>query len=329
MLVLHLTASIVIILLGARFFTNGVEWLGVQLGLARGAVGSILAALGTALPETMIPIAALLRGRGEAAAEIGIGAILGAPFMLSTAGLALAGGTALVCRRGGRLIADRACVGRDLCFFFLAYTTAILAAFLPGPLRTAVVVVLLGTYLLFFVSALTRGARCGEGEQLAPLLVAPRLSQPPLPLVFGQVFFAFGLIMGGARVFVEAIGWLAQDLGVPVLVFSLLLAPLATEMPELLNSVLWLREGKDTLALGNITGAMVFQSAIVPCLGIAFTPWELTPAALTSALLALGSAALAYFLLVSRGHLSSFILFVTGTSCYLVFFAAMLLLGLK
>ncbi|MGQ9756291.1 MAG: sodium:calcium antiporter [Desulfotomaculales bacterium] len=267
MVVVHLAISIVIILLGARFFTNGVEWLGVRLGLARGAIGSVLAAIGTALPETMIPVTAFLSGRGEAAEEVGVGAILGAPFMLSTAGLAFAGCAAMLCRRGGEgLAVDRGCVYRDLRFFLMAYVSAILAAFLPGWMRAAVVAVLLTTYLVFFISALTQGPRCTEGENLVPLLVAPRFHRPPLALIFAQVLFAFGLIMGGARVFVEAVGWMAYELGIPVVVFSLLLAPLATEMPELSNSVLWIRERKDTLALGNITGAMVFQSCVTnPC----------------------------------------------------------------
>lgn len=330
MLVIHLLGSILIILLGARFFTNGVEWLGVRLGLARGAVGSVLAAIGTALPETMIPLAALLSGRGEVAEEIGVGAILGAPFMLGTAGLALVGCTALLCRRRGNgLSVDRGCVYRDLRFFLISYVTAVTAAFLPGWMRIAVVLVLLTTYLVFFVSALTQGARCGEDDNLAPLLVAPRHSCPPLPLIVGQVLFAFMLIIGGAKVFVGAVGWIAHDLGVPAFVFSLLLAPLATEMPELSNSVLWIREGKDTLALGNVTGAMVFQSSVVPCIGILFTTWELTPTALASALLALGSTLLAYLCLVCKGRLSSLLLLIFGAFCYLAFFTVVVVLGLK
>ncbi|MBI4389541.1 MAG: sodium:calcium antiporter, partial [Nitrospinae bacterium] len=50
-----LIASFVLILLAAELFTNGVEWLGDKLNLTQGAVGSILAAIGTALPETIIP----------------------------------------------------------------------------------------------------------------------------------------------------------------------------------------------------------------------------------------------------------------------------------
>ncbi|MCU0506086.1 MAG: sodium:calcium antiporter, partial [Chloroflexi bacterium] len=74
-----LAVSFVLILAGAELFTNGIEWFGHRLNLAEGAVGSVLAAVGTALPETMIPIVAILFSGGAAASnEIGIGAILGA-----------------------------------------------------------------------------------------------------------------------------------------------------------------------------------------------------------------------------------------------------------
>jgi cation:H+ antiporter len=68
---------------------------------------------------------------------------------------------------------------------------------------------------------------------------------------------------------------------------------LATELPEKANSVLWIREGKDTLALGNVTGAMVFQSTLPAALGIAFTPWELDRFALLAAASALAGGLVA------------------------------------
>ncbi len=59
-----LAIAFVVILLGAELFTNGIEWFGRKLDLAQGAVGSVLAAVGTALPETMIPIIAIVFGGG-------------------------------------------------------------------------------------------------------------------------------------------------------------------------------------------------------------------------------------------------------------------------
>ena len=48
------------VLAGALLFTNAVEWIGHRLELGEGAVGSLLAAVGTAMPETLIAIVALL-----------------------------------------------------------------------------------------------------------------------------------------------------------------------------------------------------------------------------------------------------------------------------
>ncbi|MDI6710544.1 MAG: sodium:calcium antiporter [Thermoanaerobacterales bacterium] len=326
---LMLPAALAVILLGARFFTNGVEWLGLRLGLARGAVGSVLAAIGTALPETMIPVVAIVLGRGEdAAQEVGVGAILGAPFMLSTMGFILAGLSAVILfrrGRGGRLTPQPALTRRDLGFFLGTYLLAIGSAFLPGGTRTYVVYALLGAYVMFLARALTQGEPVGEGgngEGPGPLLVAPRLAVPPLWLILGQVIAAFLIVMGGAKVFVNSVADMASGFGVAPLVFSMLVAPVATELPELCNSVIWIRERKDTLALGNITGAMVFQGSIVPCVGIAFTNWELTPAAMASAGLAVISAFLAYWFIGRRGYLNGWLLIGTGALFYGLFVAA-------
>ena len=81
-----LAVSLVIILISAELFTNGIEWVGENFGLSEGAVGSVLAAVGTALPETILPLVAIAVGGVRAGKEVGIGAILGAPLMLSTVG---------------------------------------------------------------------------------------------------------------------------------------------------------------------------------------------------------------------------------------------------
>ena len=71
---------------------------------------------------------------------------------------------------------------------------------------------------------------------------------------------ALAAILGGAVVFVDAVEGLARSVGLDETLLALVIAPIATELPEKFNSVIWIRRGKDTLALGNITGAMVFQS---------------------------------------------------------------------
>ena len=95
MAVLSLLVSLVVILSGAELFTNGVEWIGEGFGLSEGAVGSVLAAVGTALPETLLPLVAILSGHA-AGEEIGTGAILGAPFMLTTLAMVVVATAVLV-----------------------------------------------------------------------------------------------------------------------------------------------------------------------------------------------------------------------------------------
>ena len=91
--ILILVGSLVIILLGAEAFTNSLEHFGERLGISEGVTGSVFAAIGTALPETMVPLFAILLGTGSEIIrhEVAVGAILGAPLLLATVAFFLVG----------------------------------------------------------------------------------------------------------------------------------------------------------------------------------------------------------------------------------------------
>ena len=322
--VILLIVSLGIILLGAQVFTNGIEWLGKKLNLAEGAVGSILAAVGTALPETMIPVIAILFGGVEEGGhDIGIGAILGAPFMLSTLAFFLAGVAGYLYRNRRESIimrVDPEVMGRDLFFFLLVYTVAILAAFVRVlEIRAVIACGLVVAYIIYVFFTLRSEKTLGDDHELNPLFFARNHISPPLYRVVLQVLFALGLIIFGADIFVEEIKILATAWGVPPFILALIIAPIATELPEKFNSIIWIGQGKDTLALGNITGAMVLQSSLIPALGILLTYWSLTKLALLSAVLALASSCLVYYELKVKKHLTPPMLMVGGIF-YLVFF---------
>jgi len=317
--------SLVIILFAAELFTNAVEWFGHRLNLAQGAVGSILAAVGTALPETMIPLIAILVVGSADAHEIGVGAILGAPFLLSTAAFAVTGlGVIYFAARrttGTDMKLDAETIRRDLGYFFVVYAFAIAASFLPWhAAKLAVAAVLLGLYGLYVYRTFTDRDEeldigAGDVEELNPLrlhAVLGRVGHPPTPLIVVQLLASLGMIIAGAQLFVTNLEIVAEELAVPALALALIIAPLATELPEKFNSVIWVRRGKDTLAMGNITGAMVFQSCIPVGVGITFTDWELTETALVSAAIALGSSGIVYMSIRNRGYLSSHVLARAG-----------------
>lgn len=314
-----LIVSLGIILIGAEAFTNGIEWLGQRLKLGAGAVGSILAAVGTALPETMVPILAILSGgAGPEGSEIGIGAILGAPFMLATLAFFITGLTALLLRRKNLpLLLEAKVVQRDLGFFLVVYTLAVLASFLPTQqLKNGTALLLLIAYGLYVFQTL-RASKGGQQENLPPLYMAAR-TNPTLAMILAQIILALTAIVFGARGFVNSVQPIAGSLGIPVFVLSLIITPVATELPEKFNSVLWIWRGKDTLAMGNLTGAMVFQSSVIPAIGIALTPWKLEPLALWSAFLALGATLIPYLSLRRKGVIFPTSLLIGGVF-YLLF----------
>ena len=329
----ELVAALLVILAGAWFFTNGVEWIGESLGLSEGAVGSVLAAVGTALPETVLPVVAILTGH-KGGHDIGIGAILGGPFMLATLAMFLLGASVVTFARTGRrpreLRAQPKVMQQDLGYFAVAYALAVLAGLLHvAAFRWVVAGGLLVGYA-FYVRRHFKAPEEKEIETEAEGEVRPlyfrawvRLvlrrgrEEPPRPPVWAsiaQTLVALALIVGGAKFFVSAIGTIAHNLHVPSLPFALLVAPVATELPELSNSVLWIRRKKDTLAAGNVTGAMVFQSTFPVAIGLVFTQWRLTGDALIAAVVALGSAVALWATSRVRGSLNPGHLMLLGVA---------------
>jgi cation:H+ antiporter len=304
-----LLVSFAVVLAGALLFTNAVEWLGHKLNLGEGAVGSVLAAVGTATPETLIAIVALLDAT-EGSEDVAIGAIVGAPFLLATLAMGLVGLFAYLYRerreQGLKLVAHGPTLERDLLFFLAFFAAAGLLAWgPPEAVRIPLGVAFLVSYVFYVRSTLHAGGEVQGEETLDPLLFDRRVerrSDPALGLCVLQLLVGLGAMVGGAHLFVEQLLSIADDLGVDALVLALVLAPLATELPEKVNSFFWVREGKDALALGNVSGAMVFQSTIPVGIGLIFTDWNLSTNAAISVALGLAGGVLAYEALHRRGH---------------------------
>ena len=328
---LVLVLAFVIILIGAELFTNGIEWFGRKLELAEGAVGSVLAAVGTALPETMIPIIAILFASGASSHEVGVGAILGAPFMLATLAMFVTGVAVLYQARrrttGDTMKVDTGVLAHDMRYFadrLCAGHRRRLPAGRAGPaevdrgggpdrdLRLVRQGPLRGRS-----GCRRRGPRAAPlpspGPQRAPggaEGAAPSGGEPPGHL-------RPGLIVLGAVFFVDAVSHIATQLNVDSTLLALVIAPIATELPEKFNSIIWVRQGKDTLAMGNITGAMVFQSTIPTVVALVFasSTWvvgEGSYVAFASAGIAFLSSAFIFIPMARRGVLHGKSLLVGG-----------------
>jgi cation:H+ antiporter len=126
-----------------------------------------------------------------------------------------------------------------------------------------------------------------------------------------QLGIGLALLVLGAKGFIHGIEQAAPLLGISALMLSLLIVPVATELPEKVNSILWIRRHKDTLAFGNITGAMVFQGTLLPAIGVVLTPWAPQKEVLAGVVITLVAAAWLR-LMISRGQLRVWHLAVNG-----------------
>ncbi len=315
MAILDLIIAFPILLLGAEVFTNGVEWLGRRLNVGEGVVGSVLAAVGTALPETLVPLVAILLG-GPSAHEVGIGAIVGAPFMLSTLAMLVTGSAALIFWRRGRrdraLHLNERIIGRDLAFFLVSFTIALASSHLPWREARWAAGAIVGLLYVWYLHQVFRADE-GTGEHaLPPLHFGRQIADPGAGRVAFQVFAGLVAIVAGAKLFVSGVETLSADWGVSPLVFALIAAPIATELPEKFNSIVWIRSGKDTLALGNITGAMVFQSTFPVSIGLFLTDWKLDRYAHFSGWTAILAAAILLLAIRARGRAPVRVLLLCG-----------------
>ncbi|MCX7841882.1 MAG: sodium:calcium antiporter [Clostridia bacterium] len=320
-----LVLSLIIILLCCELFTNGIEWLGKKLNAGDGVIGSIFSAVGTCLPETMVPVIAILFSSGGAeGVDIGIGAIVGAPFMLSTLAFFVTGASVLVFSKkrktGLRMKVNNNILGRDLIFFAAVYSIGIMSSFVGVESVRQLTAFTLILYYIYYVFLTVRHDQKSVGS-LEMLYVSKYIKISPniLSILF-QIALAISGIIAGAHIFVENLKDVSNCIGISTLVLSLVITPIATELPEKFNSIIWISKKKDTLALGNITGAMVFQSCIPVSIGILATSWQLDAKVVFSALLSLLSALFVYLWIKARGGLSALPL-LAGGIFYMVFIA--------
>ena len=280
----QLFAMFIVILIAAEVFTNALEHLGEKLGISEGVTGSIFAAVGTALPETMVPLLAIFAGSSNTVTnnEIGVGAILGAPLMLSTLSIYLMAASVWK-RRGtqGHLRPERTGLTRDLNFFIAAFVFAAAALYIPhtnSAARYGMGILMILTYVVYVWQTIRASKNLvdeGHATEAESDMFLNKLGIPTnTATIVLQLLIGLGLLIAGAKGFINGVEAASEILGISALMLSLLIIPIATELPEKVNSILWIRKGKDTLAFGNITGAMVFQGTLLPAIGIMLTPWQ-------------------------------------------------------
>lgn len=290
--VLALIACAAAIYVSCEWFVNAIEWLGARLKVGNMAVGTILAAIGTALPESVVTLMAVLVGSRDHGDDIAIGAAMGGPLVVGTIAYAVTGGVLLLRRRrtlalaGGRpgtgaasydiVVAgvDATALARNQVWFLCIFALKVGLGLVAFAIKPWLGLLFFAMYAVYFVKELTHDGEGASAVGLSPLKLQPRRSDPTMLAICAQTAAALAVIFVASQVFVKQLEWAGPALGLPAVVVALLLSPIATELPEIMNAVIWVRQGKAALALGNISGAMMIQATIPSAIGIGFTSWD-------------------------------------------------------
>jgi len=214
---------------------------------------------------------------------------------------------------------------RDLRIFLPGFALVVIAGLLPeswDAARGGIASLLILGYF-FYVLKTIQASRAlvedGHATEAHQELYAARLLPEANWTAITQLLIALGLLIVGAKMFVSGAEAVSAMIGVSAFVVALLIVPIATELPEKVNSVVWIRRRKDTLAFGNITGAMVFQGTVIPAIGMLIMPWHIdlaSAAGVSIVLTLLGALALAA--LHACGRLQPRLLLLNAT-LYLAF----------
>lgn len=362
--VVLLLACAVTIYFACEWFINAIEWLGVELKVGPLAVGTILAAAGTALPESIVTLVAALFGSPTRGDDIAVGAAMGGPLVVGTiaygvtgamllwrrlrqrqggappAGVApsatgtahhtSAGGQGLDQARGvdadGRIVGvDTARLARDQRWFLTIFIFKVALGLVAFAFKPWLGLLFFAAYGVYFWREMRNTGEHASADDLEPLKLQPNRVTPTKAAVLTQMAITLALIFGASQLFVAQLEWAGPALGLPPVVVALLISPVATELPEVMNAIIWVRQGKTQLALANISGAMMIQATVPSGIGILLTPWMFdTPLVLAG----VATMASISYLLWLLSHNKFTATRLTGAAGLYVAFAAALVLTL-
>jgi cation:H+ antiporter len=320
-----LLGSAAVIYFACEFFVNGVEWVGRKLSVGSTATGTILAAFGTALPESVVTFVAVAFGGSRAQKDIGVGAALGGPLVLATIAYAVVGLVLLASRQPlkatNEVQRQFKRLSRDQGWFLGIFVVKIGLGLVAFAVKPWLGVVFLAAYAVYFWQEMRHEDGDVEELDLESLKIAPKQLEPSTALALLQTGMALVVIFAASRVFVSQLDTLGPALGLKPQLLALLLSPIATELPETMNAIIWVRQGKHRLALANISGAMMIQATVPTAFGLFFTPWLLDRSLLLAAAVTTVAVA-AMFLAFRRGVISRRLL--AGMGLFYVAFAGLL-----
>ncbi|MEM4970315.1 MAG: hypothetical protein QXE01_03585 [Sulfolobales archaeon] len=284
-----LALGVSITFLGGFLFVNAIEYIGHRARWTGSFTGAVISPLFTSIPELLMFLVALYIYGGVSGEKIGIGTVLGQPFMAATVIFPVIFLVALIGYLAGRRDDMVLEVERSLVIPYILFTAVYPIVLLPmvpslGSAKYVAGAVLLILYFVYtYIMYRSRSLSMPEAEEayLAKIFKADS-GLLRLSLASIQLLIAVALIMIGSRMLVAGVDEASKALEASPIALAILITPLAGVLPESITAIIWAYRGRDTLAVAAMVGEKVLYSTIYPGIGLIITSWSLDLPSLVS-----------------------------------------------
>ena len=256
-----MTLTIILFVLGIAFLVKGGGWfvdgavdIAHKFNMSELLIGATVVSIGTTLPEVLVSAQAALQGNAGISYGNAIGSIICNTSLISAILIAVMPSK----------VEKRSLILPTIAFF-LAAAFYSLTAYLAGTFSRTTGIIL----LMMFVAYLIISVKNSQDDQNTET-VKTESKYSWLFLLGGAVLIALG-----AKLVVDNGTIIAEFLGVPSSVIGLTVVALGTSLPEMTTAITSLVKGHNSLSIGNVIGANIFNLTLVSGTAITISPFDL------------------------------------------------------
>ena len=269
--------GLVLIIKGGDWFVDSASWIAEVLGVPKFVIGATIVSIATTLPEMIVSIQATAKGNVDMAAGNAIGSV--------TANTAMIMGVFIVCMPFA--IKRKEFAPKAIMMFFASAALVLGCIFtkqetitfegetnLYYRLSPIGSIVLFAIFVFFFIENLASMKKSETQIEPSPENIGLQEEDDIVPSketatkndwFKNIIFFVLGAagIVVGADLLVNYGTLIAQSLGIPQRVISVIAIAIGTSLPELVTTITALRKKVGALSVGNILGANIIDLTLI------------------------------------------------------------------
>ena len=269
--------GLVLIIKGGDWFVDSASWIAEVLGVPKFVIGATIVSIATTLPEMIVSIQATAKGNVDMAAGNAIGSV--------TANTAMIMGVFIVCMPFA--IKRKEFAPKAIMMFFASAALVLGCIFtkqetltfegetnLYYRLSLIGLIVLFAIFVFFFIENLASMKKSETQIEPSPENIGLQEEDDIVPSkqtatkndwFKNIIFFVLGAagIVVGADLLVNYGTLIAQSLGIPQRVISVIAIAIGTSLPELVTTITALRKKVGALSVGNILGANIIDLTLI------------------------------------------------------------------